>query len=186
MSLHCHLKSVSRKPIDVVGLLLCLPLNLWNIFWKRRNIYSLVLWDFSLSSGENMEETFPVKREKGKHSRGGRRSRTQEDNQWCSVSPFGLKNPSVCCPSEHKTIPRASVYEQNGHGKRKAYHVLITGEAKFQAALEDQQLENRPGSLRISILELLATTAVRRSPGLCSLHLNGFHNARLSIYWTNV
>lgn len=52
-----------------------------------------------------MEETFPVKREKGKHSRGGRKSRTQEDKQRCSVSPFGLKNPSVCCPSEHKTIP---------------------------------------------------------------------------------
>ena len=73
-----------------------------------------------------------------------------------------------------------------GHGKWKACHVLITGVAKFSAALEDQQLENRPGSLRISILELLATTAIHRSPGLCSLHLNGFHNARLSIYWTNI
>ena len=133
-----------------------------------------------------MEETFPIKRENGKYSIWSRKSRRQENTQGCSVSPFGLKNCSVCHPSEHEIMHNASDSEQNDHGKWIGCDVLIAGEAKFWAALVDQQLENRPGSLRISMLELLTTTAVHRSPGLCSFHLNDFHNARLSIYWTNI
>lgn len=93
-----------------------------------------------------------------------------------------VKNCSVCRPSEHETMPNASDFEQNDHGKWIGCDVLIAGETKFWAALVDQQLENRQGWLRISMLELLAATAVPRSPGLCSFHLNDFHNARLSIY----
>lgn len=51
-----------------------------------------------------MEETFPVKREKGKHSRGGRKSRTQEISSDKLCITFWFEE-SQCLSSEHKTIP---------------------------------------------------------------------------------
>lgn len=65
LSFHFHLKFAPGKPIDVFSFLLCLLHDLWNSFQTRRNIYLPVPWDFSLRSGENVEDTFLSKERMG-------------------------------------------------------------------------------------------------------------------------
>lgn len=118
-----------------------------------------------------MEETFLSKERMGNrgHEVEIQDKKTSRDSLFHPFTVW-LKNSDICCPSEQETIISASDYEQNSHGKFIACDVSITRQSKFRAVLADQQLENGPGWLGISILELLVITAVHRSQGLCSLH----------------